>query len=90
MFSHINSDRDEVYPTLPESIISTEVDNNRNLNYLKPNDLTIIGSDNGLLPGLHQAIIWTNAETLLIGSLGTNLSEILTQIQTFPLKKNAF
>ena len=29
--------------------------------------LTTIGSDNGLLPGLHQAIIWTNAGILLIG-----------------------
>ena len=28
--------------------------------------LTIIGSDNGLSPGRHQAIIWTNAEILLI------------------------
>ena len=25
-------------------------------------ELTIIGSDNGLSPGQHQAIIWTNAE----------------------------
>ena len=38
--------------------------------------LTIIGSDNGLLPGRHQAIIWTNAGMLLIESLGTNFSEI--------------
>ena len=30
-------------------------------------NLTIIGSDNGLLPGQCQAIIWTNAGTLLIG-----------------------
>ena len=29
--------------------------------------LTIIGSDGGLWPGGHQAIIWTNAEILLIG-----------------------
>ena len=29
--------------------------------------LTIIGSDNGLLPGQRQAIIWTNARILLIG-----------------------
>ena len=28
--------------------------------------LTIIGSDNGLAPGRHQAIIWTNAAILLI------------------------
>ena len=39
--------------------------------------LTIIGSDNGLLPGHHQAIIWTSAGILLIGSFGTNISEIV-------------
>ena len=38
--------------------------------------LTIIGSDNGLSPGQHQAIISTNAGILLIGPLGTNFSEI--------------
>ena len=30
----------------------------------------IIGSDNGLAPGRHQAIIWTNAGILLIHTLG--------------------
>ena len=35
--------------------------------------LTISGSDNGLSPGRHQAIIWTNAGILLIGHLGTGL-----------------
>ena len=34
--------------------------------------LTIIGSDNGLLPGRCQAIIWNNAGILLIAPLGTN------------------
>ena len=34
-------------------------------------NLTIIGSDNGLSPGRRQAIIWTNAGILLIGPLGT-------------------
>ena len=43
-------------------------------------DLTIIGSDNGLSPGRRQAIIWTNAELLLNGSLGTNFHEILIEI----------
>ena len=38
--------------------------------------LTIIGSDNGLFSGRHQAIIWTNGVKLLIGPLGTNFSEI--------------
>ena len=37
----------------------------------------IIGSDNGLSPGRHQAIIWTNTGILLIRPLGTNFSEIL-------------
>ena len=49
--------------------------------------LTIIGSDNGLLPERRQAIIWTNAGILLIGPLGTNFNEILIEIQTFSLKK---
>ena len=50
-------------------------------------DLTIVGSDNGLSPGRRQAIMWTNAEMLLIRPLETNFSEILIVIQTFPFKK---
>ena len=34
--------------------------------------LTIIGSDDGLLPDWYQAIIWTNAGILLIRNLRTN------------------
>ena len=49
--------------------------------------LIIIGSDNGLSPERHQAIIWTNAEILLIGPLGTNFSEILMKIYIFSFKK---
>ena len=49
--------------------------------------LTIIGSDNGLSPGRHQAIIWTNAGILSIGPLETNFSENLIGIQTFSFKK---
>ena len=49
--------------------------------------LTIIGSDNGLLPGLRQAIICTSDGILLIGPLWTNFSEILIKIHTFSLKK---
>ena len=49
--------------------------------------LTIIGSDNGLSPGRCQTIIWNNGGILLIGPLGTNLSEILIEIQIFSLKK---
>ena len=49
--------------------------------------ITIIGSDNGLSPGRRQAIIWTNAEILLITPLGTNFSEIIIRVQTFSFKK---
>ena len=44
----------------------------------------IIGSDNGLLPGRHQAIIWTNVGVLLTGHY---FSEILIEIHTFSFKK---
>ena len=48
---------------------------------------TNIGSDNGLSPNKQQAIIWKNAVSLLIGPLGTNVNEILIEIQTFSWKK---
>ena len=50
-------------------------------------NLTIIGSDDGLLPHRRQAIIWTNAGILLIGPLGTNFSENLIEILTFSITK---
>ena len=50
------------------------------------NKLTI-GSDNGLSPGQCQAIIYTNAGILLIGTLGTNFSEILIEIRPFSFKE---
>ena len=50
-------------------------------------NLSIIGSDNGLSPGRRQAIIWTNAAILLIEPLGTNFSEILIEILTSSAKK---
>ena len=52
--------------------------------------LSIVGSDNGLLPGWCQAIIWTNDWIMLIGPLRTNLSEILIKICTFSFKKMHF
>ena len=48
---------------------------------------TIIGSDNGLLPGRRQAIIWINAGILLIGPLGTGLGEILIETMHFHSRK---
>ena len=52
--------------------------------------LTIIGSDNGLLPGRRQAIIWANVGMLLIGPLGTKFSEILIETYMFSFKKMHF
>ena len=46
-------------------------------------NLTVIGSDNGLSPGRRQTIIWANAGILLIRTLGTNFSEILSEIRAF-------
>ena len=48
--------------------------------------LTIIDSDNVLLLGRCQTIIWTNAGILLIGPLRTNFSKILIGIYTFSFK----
>ena len=73
--------------------INSLIDDGYNLNhwgrvtYIWVAKLTIIGSDNGLSPGQHQAIIWNNAGLLLIEPLGTNFSEISIVIQTFSLKK---
>ena len=50
-------------------------------------NLAIIGSDNGLSPGRHQAIIWSNAGILLIGPTGTNTGEFSIGTQTFSFTK---
>ena len=55
--------------------------------HIRVGKLTNIGPDNGLSPGRRQAIIWTNAEKLLIGPLGTNFSVILIGIETFSFGK---
>ena len=51
------------------------------------NKLSIIGSDNGLSPSRHQAIIWTNDGILLIWPPGTNFNKMLIEIHTFSFKK---
>ena len=43
-----------------------------------------------LEPERRQAIIWTNAEKLLIGPLESNFIEILIEIHTFLLRKMHF
>ena len=49
--------------------------------------LIIIDSDNGLVSGRRQAVIWTNAGILLIGPLAANFTEILIVMYTFSFKK---
>ena len=49
-------------------------------------NLTITGSDNGLWPHQHQAIIWTKAGILITWPLGEKFSEILIEIHTFSYK----
>ena len=51
--------------------------------------LTIIDSDIGLSSSRRQAIIWTNAGIWLT-LLGTNMSEILNEIDSFIIQENAF
>ena len=53
--------------------------------HISDSNLTTIGSDNGLSPRRHQAIIWNNAE--IIVRLGTNFNEILMEIHTFLFMK---
>ena len=50
--------------------------------------LTTIASDNGLSHGRRQAIIWTNVGMLLIRTLGTNFSEILSEIHKCSFRWN--
>ena len=47
----------------------------------------IIGWDNGMSPGRHRAIFWSNTGILLFRPFETNFSEILIAIHTFSLKK---
>ena len=49
--------------------------------------ITIIGSENGLSPERRQAIMWTNAEILLIEPPGTRFSEIFIEIHTISFMK---
>ena len=52
--------------------------------------LTVIGPDNGLSPGRHQAIIWTSAGILLIGPLGTNFNEFFYRNSYIFIQENPF
>ena len=50
-------------------------------------DWVIIDSANGLPPVRHQAITWTNADSLSIGPLETNCSKISNELHFFLISK---
>ena len=57
------------------------------MTYICGSKLAIIGPDNGLSRGQHEAFIGTNTGILLIGLIGTNCIEISRDIHTFSFKK---
>ena len=59
----------------------------RRVMHICVSNLSIICSDNGLMPGWHQAIIWTNAGIMLIQTLASKFIEIIIEIHTFSFKK---
>ena len=63
----INEEKLESEPHLPGA---TELTHWGWATHICDSKLSTIGSDNGLLPGWCQAIIWTNAGILSIGTLG--------------------
>ena len=57
------------------------------MTHIRVSKLTTIGSDNGLSPNQHQAIIWTNADLLSMGSWRTNFSEIFIKLIHYHSRK---
>ena len=74
-------------PNVNDSLVKTQ---RGRITHIYVNKSTIIGSDNGLSPGLRQSIIWTSAGVLLIRTSWPNFSEILCEIQTFLFIKMHF
>ena len=91
MTSGFPASSDRRFQTTSNPIKFTHV--NCLINSLRPitricvSKLSIIGSDKGLSPGRHQAIIWTKAGISLIRNLGTNFSEIVSEMFTLSFKK---
>ena len=56
--------------------------------HISLSNLTTIVPDNGLSLGRCQAIIWTNAGILLSRTIGTNFSEVLSEIHAFKLLRD--
>ena len=87
--SKLGSDfiRNCVVTSSPRALMLTCLTHWGRVTHICVSKLTIIDSNNGLLPDRRQVIIWTNAGLLLIGPSGTNFSEISIKIYTFSFKK---
>ena len=57
------------------------------MTYICVSNLNDIGSDNDLGPDRRHSIVWTNAGILLSQMLGTNFSEVFSEIQAFNSRK---
>ena len=84
--NHVQHSWDVLYTTLWTSNHLSSVPHSLThwgwVTHICVSELPIIASDNGLLPGGCHAIIWTNAWIL-----GTNFSEIISEIHTLSFKK---
>ena len=76
-----------ILPIIPITVWMVHLTHRGRVTHICVNDLTSIGSDNGLSPDRRQAIIRTNAGILLIRPLGTNFSEFSVEILIFSFKK---
>ena len=85
--SHCNSIEDQGPFQGLDQVIRYQPTHRDRVMHIYVGNQTIIGSNNGLLPGRRQTIIWTNAGILFIWILGTHCSEILSEIGTFSLTK---
>ena len=88
---HILRTRYQLQKGTPETRTANILgDSSGRVTHICVGNLTMIAPDNGSSPDRRQAIIWTNAGILLIGSWGTNLkwnNEILIGILTVSFKK---
>ena len=83
LFYYVNPPKGELLVNL---CVSTLIGWGR-VTHICVGNLTIIGSDNCSSPGRRHAIIWTDAEILLIGPSETDFNEILIKNHTLSSKK---
>ena len=83
----VNNVINTTHPTCTQGFI--HVTNGSRVTHICISKLTIIGSDRGLFPSWHQAIIWTNAWILLIWPCGTYFNGFFEQYSYISIQENA-